>query len=153
MGVFNNGNFIIRATFQISKSLRHRYCLSTRQLGLKTVQSSEYQSRVFLPTSTSFNKSSARSYSFTPQVQQSKKIQQNETSQKLSQTATNIDDGKHGQNLQPAVNESEPEKKGLIREIFQRFKDAYKEYGKTLVVVHCVTSSVWFGTFFYAAAS
>ena len=35
--------------------------------------------------------------------------------------------------------------------IFQRFKVAYKEYGKTLVAVHVATSVVWYGAFFYAA--
>ncbi|XP_064640447.1 protein FAM210A-like [Lineus longissimus] len=37
--------------------------------------------------------------------------------------------------------------------IFRRFKDAYKEHGKTLIAVHCVTSAVWFGSFYYAARS
>ena len=35
--------------------------------------------------------------------------------------------------------------------IFQRFKDAYKEYGKVLVCVHVATSAVWLGSFYYAA--
>ena len=35
--------------------------------------------------------------------------------------------------------------------IFQRFKNAYKEYGKVLIGVHCVTSAGWFGMFYYAA--
>ena len=35
--------------------------------------------------------------------------------------------------------------------IFQRFKNAYKEYGKVLVGVHVATSTVWFGAFYYAA--
>lgn len=46
--------------------------------------------------------------------------------------------------------ESQPT--GLIRSIFRRFKDTYKEYGKALVAVHCVTSSIWFGSFYYTAA-
>jgi len=37
--------------------------------------------------------------------------------------------------------------------IIQRFKDTYKQHGKVLVAVHLATSAVWFGTFFYAAAS
>ncbi len=36
--------------------------------------------------------------------------------------------------------------------IFQRFKEAYKEYGKALIAVHLVTSAGWFGGFFYAAS-
>ena len=43
---------------------------------------------------------------------------------------------------------NEPEEKLTI---FQRFKKTYKEHGKVLVGVHLLTSSVWFGTFFYAA--
>ena len=36
--------------------------------------------------------------------------------------------------------------------IFKRFKDAYKKNGKVLVGVHLVTSSIWYGSFWYAAA-
>ncbi|WAR13150.1 F210A-like protein [Mya arenaria] len=35
--------------------------------------------------------------------------------------------------------------------VFQRFKKTYKEHGKVLVGVHIFTSSIWFGSFFYAA--
>ena len=35
--------------------------------------------------------------------------------------------------------------------VVQRFKLAYKQHGKVLIGVHLVTSSVWFGSFFYAA--
>ncbi len=35
--------------------------------------------------------------------------------------------------------------------IYQRFKQAYKEYGKVLIGVHVATSIVWFGSFYYAA--
>lgn len=35
--------------------------------------------------------------------------------------------------------------------LFQRFKKTFKQYGKVLIPVHLVTSSVWFGTFYYAA--
>ncbi|XP_068998204.1 uncharacterized protein C18orf19 homolog A-like [Embiotoca jacksoni] len=35
--------------------------------------------------------------------------------------------------------------------LFQRFKRTFKQYGKVLIPVHLVTSSVWFGTFYYAA--
>lgn len=38
-------------------------------------------------------------------------------------------------------------KKGL----FQRFKDAYKQYGTALIAVHVATSCVWFTTFYSAA--
>lgn len=35
--------------------------------------------------------------------------------------------------------------------LFQRFKKTFKQYGKVLIPVHLVTSSLWFGTFYYAA--
>ncbi|XP_076112914.1 uncharacterized protein LOC143080774 [Mytilus galloprovincialis] len=37
--------------------------------------------------------------------------------------------------------------------IFQRFKKAYKEHGKVLIGVHLVTSTFWFGSFYYLALS
>ncbi|XP_077432840.1 protein FAM210A-like [Vanacampus margaritifer] len=33
----------------------------------------------------------------------------------------------------------------------QRFKKTFKQYGKVMIPVHLVTSSFWFGTFYYAA--
>lgn len=35
--------------------------------------------------------------------------------------------------------------------LVQRFKKTFKQYGKVLVPVHLVTSTLWFGTFYYAA--
>ncbi|XP_028837331.1 uncharacterized protein C18orf19 homolog B-like [Denticeps clupeoides] len=35
--------------------------------------------------------------------------------------------------------------------LYQRFKKMFKQYGKVMVPVHLVTSSVWFGAFYYAA--
>ncbi|KAL7394151.1 hypothetical protein ABVT39_021447 [Epinephelus coioides] len=35
--------------------------------------------------------------------------------------------------------------------LVQRFKRTFKQYGKVLIPVHLVTSSLWFGTFYYAA--
>ncbi|KAF5907745.1 protein FAM, partial [Clarias magur] len=35
--------------------------------------------------------------------------------------------------------------------LVQRFKKTFKQYGKVMVPVHIVTSTVWFGTFYYAA--
>lgn len=37
--------------------------------------------------------------------------------------------------------------------MFQRFKEMYKNYGYVLVPVHLVTSTVWFGSFYYASKS
>lgn len=35
--------------------------------------------------------------------------------------------------------------------LYQRFKKTFRQYGKVLIPVHLITSSVWFGTFYYAA--
>ncbi|XP_017537519.1 uncharacterized protein C18orf19 homolog B [Pygocentrus nattereri] len=35
--------------------------------------------------------------------------------------------------------------------LYQRFKKTFKQYGKVMVPVHLVTSTVWFGAFYYAA--
>ncbi|XP_058503797.1 uncharacterized protein C18orf19 homolog A-like [Solea solea] len=35
--------------------------------------------------------------------------------------------------------------------LFQRFKKTFKQYGKVMIPLHLVTSSVWFGSFYYAA--
>uniref|UniRef100_A0A8C4QQD7 Family with sequence similarity 210 member Ab n=1 Tax=Eptatretus burgeri TaxID=7764 RepID=A0A8C4QQD7_EPTBU len=36
--------------------------------------------------------------------------------------------------------------------IFQRFHKTFKQYGIVMAWVHCFTSAIWFGTFYYAAA-
>ncbi|XP_072324534.1 uncharacterized protein C18orf19 homolog A [Scyliorhinus torazame] len=35
--------------------------------------------------------------------------------------------------------------------LFQRFKRTFKQYGKVLIPVHLLTSTIWFGAFYYAA--
>ncbi|KFQ24368.1 Protein FAM210A, partial [Merops nubicus] len=35
--------------------------------------------------------------------------------------------------------------------LVQRFKKTFKQYGKVMIPVHLLTSTVWFGTFYYAA--
>ncbi|KFP79400.1 Protein FAM210A, partial [Acanthisitta chloris] len=35
--------------------------------------------------------------------------------------------------------------------LFQRFKKTFKQYGKVMIPVHILTSTVWFGSFYYAA--
>ncbi|XP_051262890.1 uncharacterized protein C18orf19 homolog B [Dicentrarchus labrax] len=35
--------------------------------------------------------------------------------------------------------------------LVQRFKRTFKQYGKVMIPLHLVTSSIWFGTFYYAA--
>jgi len=52
-------------------------------------------------------------------------------------------------NLPTYSTDQDEKPKGIIL----RFKEAYKEYGKVLVGVHAVTSTVWFGSFYYAAYS
>ncbi|KAG7261176.1 hypothetical protein CRUP_030665 [Coryphaenoides rupestris] len=47
----------------------------------------------------------------------------------------------------PEVDPLQDNSIGLI----QRFKKTFKQYGKVMIPVHLVTSSVWFGTFYYAA--
>ncbi|XP_062384715.1 uncharacterized protein C18orf19 homolog A [Sardina pilchardus] len=47
------------------------------------------------------------------------------------------------QELDPLLDKSV----GLV----QRFKRTFKQYGKVMIPVHLLTSSVWFGTFYYAA--
>ena len=62
---------------------------------------------------------------------------------------------KENKDSQKAENGNKMEDATVVEEaklsVFQRFKKAYKEHAKILVVVHLVTSSVWFGSFFYAA--
>ena len=62
---------------------------------------------------------------------------------------------KENKDSQKAENGNKMEDVTVVEEaklsVFQRFKKAYKEHAKILVVVHLVTSSVWFGSFFYAA--
>ncbi|XP_016325560.1 uncharacterized protein C18orf19 homolog A-like isoform X2 [Sinocyclocheilus anshuiensis] len=52
----------------------------------------------------------------------------------------------------PAPGQEDPDplqdkSSGLI----QRFKKTFKQYGKVVIPVHLLTSTVWFGTFYYAA--
>uniref|UniRef100_A0A3Q3XJG3 DUF1279 domain-containing protein n=1 Tax=Mola mola TaxID=94237 RepID=A0A3Q3XJG3_MOLML len=47
----------------------------------------------------------------------------------------------------PDVDPLQDKSIGLV----QRFKKTFKQYGKVLIPVHLVTSSIWFGTFYYAA--
>ncbi|XP_067281180.1 uncharacterized protein C18orf19 homolog A [Pseudorasbora parva] len=35
--------------------------------------------------------------------------------------------------------------------LIQRFKRTFKQYGKVMIPLHLLTSTVWFGTFYYAA--
>lgn len=35
--------------------------------------------------------------------------------------------------------------------LVQRFKRSFKQYGKVMIPVHLVTTSIWFGAFYYSA--
>lgn len=50
----------------------------------------------------------------------------------------------------PVVGEVDPLQDKSIG-LFQRFKKTFKQYGKVMIPVHLVTSSFWFGSFYYAA--
>ncbi|XP_029600796.1 uncharacterized protein C18orf19 homolog B [Salmo trutta] len=47
----------------------------------------------------------------------------------------------------PEIDPLQDKSIGLV----QRFKKTFKQYGKVMIPVHLLTSSVWFGTFYYAA--
>ncbi|XP_077348520.1 protein FAM210A [Lithobates pipiens] len=49
-----------------------------------------------------------------------------------------------------AVDEADPMQDKSIG-LVQRFKKTFKQYGKVMLTVHVLTSSVWLGTFYYAA--
>lgn len=51
---------------------------------------------------------------------------------------------------EPEVTEVDPLQDKSIG-LVQRFKRTFKQYGKVMIPVHLVTSSFWFGTFYYAA--
>ncbi|EAA07321.4 AGAP003463-PA [Anopheles gambiae str. PEST] len=53
------------------------------------------------------------------------------------------------ESVDPLADPATPEKLGL----FARFKKMYKEYWYVLVPVHCLTSVMWFGGFYYASTS
>lgn len=53
-------------------------------------------------------------------------------------------------NTQPGAPDVDPLQDKSIG-LFQRFKRTFKQYGKVMIPVHLLTSSVWFGTFYYAA--
>ncbi|CAJ1061477.1 uncharacterized protein C18orf19 homolog A-like [Xyrichtys novacula] len=56
----------------------------------------------------------------------------------------------HREEAVPDIAEVDPLQDKSIG-LFQRFKRTFKQYGKVMIPVHLVTSSVWFGTFYYAA--
>ncbi|KAF3691518.1 putative protein C18orf19 -like protein B [Channa argus] len=66
-----------------------------------------------------------------------------------------------GSSAAPAQDEQKEEAGPVIAEVdplqdksiglFQRFKRTFKQYGKVMIPLHLVTSTVWFGSFYYAA--
>lgn len=55
-----------------------------------------------------------------------------------------------GTPIEPISEELDPLQDKSIS-LVQRFKKTFKQYGKVLIPVHLLTSSIWFGTFYYAA--
>lgn len=56
----------------------------------------------------------------------------------------------HPGNPAPAQEDPDPLQDKSIG-LIQRFKKTFKQYGKVVIPVHLLTSTVWFGTFYYAA--
>ena len=69
--------------------------------------------------------------------------QEEPKSSSLSETQEKVEAGLDAAELDPLQDKSI----GLV----QRFKRTFKQYGKVMIPVHLVTSSFWFGTFYYAA--
>ncbi|XP_073341579.1 uncharacterized protein C18orf19 homolog A-like [Pagrus major] len=69
--------------------------------------------------------------------------QEEPKSSSVSQTEEKVETGLDAAEVDPLQDKSI----GLV----QRFKRTFKQYGKVMIPVHLVTSSVWFGTFYYAA--
>ncbi|XP_030645330.1 uncharacterized protein C18orf19 homolog A [Chanos chanos] len=65
----------------------------------------------------------------------------------LSPTSQKSDTGDVSQQDSGDVDPLQDKSMGL----FQRFKKTFKQYGKVMIPVHLVTSTVWFGTFYYGA--
>ncbi|KAM9310165.1 uncharacterized protein KZ484_026108 isoform 1-T2 [Pholidichthys leucotaenia] len=73
-----------------------------------------------------------------------------ESSQQPSSTAPQRQEDIQKVEAMPGPAEPDPlqdKSMGLV----QRFKKTVKQYGKVVIPVHLVTSSVWFGSFYYAA--
>uniref|UniRef100_A0A6J0TMJ1 Protein FAM210A n=1 Tax=Pogona vitticeps TaxID=103695 RepID=A0A6J0TMJ1_9SAUR len=69
---------------------------------------------------------------------------------KRENPASSPDNVAYGTPVQPDSVELDPLQDKSIS-LVQRFKKTFKQYGKVLVPVHLVTSTLWFGTFYYAA--
>ncbi|XP_030250597.1 uncharacterized protein C18orf19 homolog B [Sparus aurata] len=69
--------------------------------------------------------------------------QEEPKSSSLSETQEKVEAGIEAAEVDPLQDKSI----GLV----QRFKRTFKQYGKVMIPVHLVTSSFWFGTFYYAA--
>lgn len=74
-----------------------------------------------------------------------------QTNQSTTSSEQSEQDNQSEKTLQTEENENKDSTEDKPLTIFQRFKKAYKEHGKILVCVHLATSTVWFGSFYYAA--
>lgn len=69
------------------------------------------------------------------------------TSQGISKQCSTLSGNNPSSGKSPP--EPEPQKPGLI----QRFKEMYRDYWYVLLPVHMVTSTIWFGSFYYTVRS
>ena len=76
------------------------------------------------------------------------KLKKPQPADKDSGENAEVQDASSKSNNQIAEDKTEEESVG----IFKRFKDAYKQYGKVMIVFHVATSCVWYGSFVYAAS-
>nr|XP_025044790.1 protein FAM210A isoform X2 [Pelodiscus sinensis] len=70
--------------------------------------------------------------------------------QKEENPLKRVSDASHGSPVESISLEPDPLQDKSIS-LFQRFKRTFKQYGKVMIPVHLLTSSVWFGSFYYAA--
>lgn len=96
---------------------------------------------------------SSASRSCTTQIQDSpsqRNLKQLISSQRWLSSTTPLCSPTSQKTSAPVQDEPDPlqdKSSGLI----QRFKKTFKQYGKVMIPVHLLTSSLWFGTFYYAA--
>ncbi|XP_062865415.1 uncharacterized protein C18orf19 homolog A [Trichomycterus rosablanca] len=69
------------------------------------------------------------------------------SSSHLSSQKSSSGDGQLGPGESGDTDPLQDESIGLV----QRFKRSFKQYGKVMIPVHLLTSSVWFGAFYYSA--
>ncbi|XP_036930412.1 uncharacterized protein C18orf19 homolog A [Acanthopagrus latus] len=86
---------------------------------------------------------STSTFSKAAHEQKQQPTQEEPKSSSPSETQEKVEAGLDAAEVDPLQDKSI----GLV----QRFKRTFKQYGKVMIPVHLVTSSFWFGTFYYAA--